>query len=167
MILPFSAGRVAWMAVPIALLVAVSYLVNPQSWREAEAWVFTILGIFFVMTLVLPIFMAKRCWLKLDREGMHVHMLLRNETHRWRDIEGFVTAGLEHGPVPLVRFVGINFRTAPPRLPAFAAALMQRMNGYHRSLPAWFGGLDAPALAKELERARREYSGLPPLEDQL
>ncbi len=119
------------------------------------------------MTLVLPIFMTQRCWLKLDQEGIHVHMLLRNETYGWRDIEGFMVAGLEHGPVPLVRFVGINFRTAPPRLPALAAALMQRMNGYHRSLPAWFGGLDAPALAKELERARREYSSLPPLEDQL
>ena len=167
MILPFSAGRVAWMALPIALLVAVSYLVNPQAWHDAEWWVFAALGLFLVVTLVLPIFMTQRCWLKLDREGIHVHMLLRNETYRWRDIEGFMVAGLEHGPVPLVRFVGINFRTAPPRLPALAAALMQRMNGYHRSLPAWFGGLDAPALAKELERARREYSGLPPLEDQL
>ena len=167
MILPFSAGRVAWMAAPVALLVAVSYLVNPQAWRAAEWWVFAILGLFLAMTLVLPIFMTQRCWLELDREGIHVHMLLRNETYRWRDIEGFVTAGLEHGPVPLVRFVGINFRTPPPRLPAWAAALMQRMNGYHRSLPAWFGGLDAPELAAQLERSRREYTGLPPLEEQV
>ena len=135
------------MAAPIALLVAVSYLVNPQSWHEAEWWVFAALGLFLAVTLALPIFMTQRGRLELNREGI---------------IEGFVTAGLERGPVPLVRFVGIDFRTPPPRLLAWAAALMQRMNGYHRSLPAWFGGLDAPALAKELERARREYLGLPP-----
>lgn len=37
-----------------------------------------------MVTLVLPIFMTQRCWLKLDREGIHVHMLRRNETYRWR-----------------------------------------------------------------------------------
>ncbi len=41
------------------------------------------------------------------------------------------------------------------------------MNGYHRSLPAWFGGLDVTKLAAQLERSRREYLGLPPEEEQL
>ncbi len=68
---------------PIALLVAVSYLVNPQAWREADWWVFAILGLFFAMTLMLPIFVTRRCRLELDREGTHVHMLLRNETYHW------------------------------------------------------------------------------------
>ena len=105
--------------------------------------------------------MANRCWLKLDKDGVHVKMLRREETYLWRDIESFVTAGLDHGPVPMVRFVGINFRTPPPKLPVLLAAMMQRVNGYHRSLPAWFGGLDAGQLASLLERSRREHLGLP------
>ena len=160
-LLPFSAGRVAWMAVPLACLVTVSYLVNPESWQAADWWVYAVLGLFFLMVLAVPPLMASRCRLKLDADGIHVKMLFREETYLWRDIEGFVTAGLDHGPVPMVRFVGVNFRTAPPKLPSFLAAMMQRVNGYHRSLPAWFGGLDAERLASLLERSRREHLALP------
>lgn len=99
MILPFSAGRVAWMAVPLALLVAGSPI-----WLTRRLGAMRSGG-------SLP-HSDSSWWLKLDREGIHVHMLLRNETYRGRDIEGFMVAGLEHGPMPLVRFVGINFRTA-------------------------------------------------------
>ena len=142
-LLPFSAGRVAWMAVPVALLVTVSYLVNPQAWEVAAWWVYAVLGTFFLMVLAAP-----PAW-------------LREETYLWREIESFVTAGLDHGSVPMVQFAGINFRTAPPRLPAPLAAMMQRVNGYHRSLPAWFGGLDAEQLSSLLKRSRREHLALP------
>lgn len=46
-LLPFSAGRVAWMALPVALLVTVSYLVNPLAWQAAEWWVYAVPGGFF------------------------------------------------------------------------------------------------------------------------
>lgn len=82
-------------------------------------------------------------------------MLLREETFLWRDIESSAIAQLEHGPVPMVRFVGINFRGQPPRVPALLAPLLLRMNGYHRSVPAWFGGLDAGQLCGLLEEWRQ------------
>jgi hypothetical protein len=156
--LPFTPGRVAWMAAPMSLLILVSYLLNPQAWLEAAGWVYASLGLFFFAVLVFPLLLVRRCWLELNRDGIHVRLLLRHETWRWQDIAGFVTATLDHGPAPMVRMVGINFRNAPPRLPAWLAPVMQRMNGYHRSLPAWFGGLNAPELADLLERSRREYT---------
>ena len=152
--LPFTPGRLALLAIPMAALIGVSYLLNPQSWTDAGWWVYAALAGFFIVVLVMPLILKKRAWLRLDQEGMHVHMLLREETYRWHDIESFATVELDHGPVPMARFVGINFRGKPPSIPAILAPLMQRVNGYHRSVPAWFGGLNAMELRGLLEEWR-------------
>lgn len=157
-ILPFTPGRMALLAAPMAALIGVSYLLNPESWRNAGWWVYAVLGAFFFVVIVMPQAMKKHAWLKLDGEGMHVQMLMRAETFRWRDIERFATVELDHGPVPMARFVGLNFRTTPPKVPALLAPLMQRVNGYHRSVPAWFGGLNAVELRELLEEWRRTNS---------
>ncbi len=115
MTLPFTPGRVWILALPVAGLIGLSWLVNPQSWREAGAWVYAVLALFFGLVLLMPLLLKQRAWLKLDGEGMHLKMLLREETFLWRDIENFATAELEHGPVPLVRFVGSISVASRPR----------------------------------------------------
>lgn len=157
-LLPFTPGRLALLAAPVAALTGVSYLLNPRAWSEAEWWVYAALGGFFVVVLVMPLVMKSRAWLKLDREGMHVQMLLRGETFRWRDIESFAAVELDHSSVPMARFVGINFHGNPPKMPAILAPLMKRVNGYHRSVPAWFGGLNAEELRALLEEWRAMHS---------
>jgi hypothetical protein len=154
-VLPFTPGRVWLLAVPVTALIALSYLVNAEAWRTVAWWVYASLGFFYAVVLLMPLLLKHRAWLRLDQNGMHIKMLLREETFPWRDIESFATAELEHGPVPLVRFVGVNFRGKPPKVPALLAPLMQRMNGYHRSVPAWFGGLNADELCRLLDDWRQ------------
>jgi hypothetical protein len=155
LLLPFTPGRMALLAVPMAALIALSYWVNPEAWHSAAWWVYASLCAFFFLVLVMPFVLKQRAWLKLDHEGMNVHLLLREESYRWHDIESFTTIVLQHGPAPMARMVGITFRGKPPRLPAWLAPVMQRVNGYHRSVPAWFGELNAAELHALLEQWRQ------------
>jgi hypothetical protein len=85
----FSPKKLLLIFAPLAVLVAISLLINPESWLRAEAWVYWVFGGLAAFLVFACIIMPSQYYLRLTPKGLTIHYVGWGRFYTWDEMRDF------------------------------------------------------------------------------
>jgi hypothetical protein len=150
----FSPVKLLLVFVPLALLVALSLLVNFESWQRAEPSTVATFVVIPALVLLACVVLPRRYYLRLSPEGLTVHYLGARRFYAWEEMYDIRVAS-QSGLRAATRFVVFDLARDSPRRTA-THKLSKMVNGYDVGLMAVYE-LRAEVIVALLTEWRRRY----------
>jgi hypothetical protein len=138
-VIRFSSLKLLLLFVPLALLVALSVYINPESWETAPAWVYWVFGVLGLFLVFGCIVMPWRYYLRMAPDGLTIQYPMTQRHNSWDEVRNFRVGG-----GPSVRGMSTGRRIvfdlaedSPQRTALVKMAAV--VNGYDVSVLALFG----------------------------
>jgi hypothetical protein len=160
----FSCVKLLLLFAPLAVLVGISLLVNPESWRTASDWVYWVFGGVIVLVCCGCLILPRRYFLHLNSDGLSIQYLTGRRRYSWDEVHNFRVGG---GPtvngMPTGRRVVFDLAENSPQRTTLVEAAAA-INGYEVSIFASFG-ISADDLAELLNEWQQRYATGETIED--
>ena len=156
LIIRFQGAKLLLIFAPLAALVALSVVVNPESWRDAPLWVYGVFGGLALFLVFACLVMPRRHYLHLTSGGLAIQYLTSRRQYAWHEVRSFrVAQGPAVAYLPTGRRIVFDLADdSPHRTPLVRVAA--HVNGYDGSILDTFG-IGAEELARVLNEWQQCY----------
>jgi hypothetical protein len=159
LILRFSGAKLLLLFAPLALLIVVSVLVNPEEWRSQSSWVYISLGGVALFLVVGCLVLPRRYFLHLTPKGLAIQYIASRRSYSWDEIRNFrVARGPKVNEMPTGRRVVFDLAEGSAQRTALVK-MSAAVNGYDVSILATFGS-SAAELAGVLNDWQQRYASV-------
>ncbi len=152
----FSCAKLLLIFVPLAILVGISLLVNPQSWANAPAWVYWVFGGVVMFLCCACLILPRRYFLHLTAEGLTIQYPMNRRHYSWDEVRDFrIAVGPTVKGSPTGRRVVFDLADDSPQRTTLLRTVAA-INGYDVSIMATFT-MSADELVEVLNEWQQRY----------
>jgi hypothetical protein len=138
MISRFQPSRLMTPLAVLAGLCAISYWLNPESWRHLTFATQAIFAAVLIVFAIMMVVLRSRMSLRIDERGVEIHYATGSPRfYAWTDIESARIARKTIFLIPVMSIIQLNLRPEARSTNAVQRAAAT-VNGYNASFPAFF-----------------------------